>query len=204
MTNPRFSSRWVEAEKSLLKDKYIGPLIEKYGHCSIRKQFKTEYFIDLVNAIISQQLSGKAAATIFGRVKVGLGKITPENILKTSDEKFRSWGLSRAKTVYVKDLAEKIQSSKLKITSLDKFPDEEIIKELIKVKGIGPWTAEMFLMFTLGRPDRFPIEDLGIRKGVQKLINKSINQDEIDKFATRWKPWRTVASWYLWRSLENN
>lgn len=194
---------WNKAEKFLSKDKYIGPLVEKYGHCKIEPSKKKEYFSDLVDEICSQQLSGKAAATIFGRVKDGLGKITPENILKTKDEKFRSWGLSRAKTAYVKDLAKRTMNNELRIMDLNKLSDEEVMRELISVKGIGKWTAEMFLMFSLARPDIFPVDDLGINKGVKKLVNKSIKPDKMAKFSERWKPYRTVASWYLWRILDN-
>lgn len=194
---------WKKAEKFLLSDKYIGPLIKKYSPCRIRKQSKFKYFEALVDAICSQQLLGKAAATIFGRVKNGLGKITPENILKTADKKFRGWGLSRAKTLYVKDLAKRTMNNELRTMDLDKLPDEEVIKELVSVKGIGRWTSEMFLMFSLARPDVFPVDDLGIRNGMEKLLKKELKADKLAKFSLRWKPFRTVASWYLWRSLEN-
>ncbi len=194
---------WEEGEKFLLKDKYIGPLIEKYGPCKITPSKKSKYFYDLVDSIVSQQLSGKAAATIFGRVEKGLGKITPENILKTLDESFRSWGLSRQKTSYLKDLAKRTKNGDLKINKLDKLSDEEIIKELVNVKGIGRWTAEMFLVFSLGRPDIFPLDDLGINKGVEKILKKKLNRLEIEEFSTRWKPYRTLASWYIWANLDN-
>jgi len=185
---------WRQADELLLEDKHIGPLIRKWGHCTIKPISKAKYFEDLVDAICSQQLSGKAAATIFGRVKKLLGKITVENILNEKPEKFREAGLSWQKISYVKDLAEKVKTNQLKIKSLDMLPDEEVIGELVAVKGIGRWTAEMFLMFGLARPDIFPKDDLGINKAMAKLKLKS---------ADRWKPYRTVASWYLWRSLEN-
>lgn len=185
---------WSEAEKFLAKDKYIGPLIEKWGSCTIKPLKKSQYFTDLVDAICSQQLSGKAAKTIFGRVKTFLGKITPENIISADTEDLRKCGLSYAKCKYVKDLATRTKSGELEVQKLDKLSDEEIIKELTAVKGIGRWTAEMFLMFSLARPDIFPKDDLGINKAMKKLKLKS---------SDRWKPYRTVASWYLWRSLEN-
>lgn len=185
---------WSEAEEFLSRDKYIAPLIEKWGHCAIKPIKKSLYFEDLVDAICSQQLSGKAAKTIFGRVKTFLVKITPENILLADTEDLRKCGLSYAKCKYVKDLALKTKNEELKVKNLDKLSDEEIIKELTAVKGIGRWTAEMFLMFSLARPDIFPVDDLGINKAMKKLKLK--NSD-------RWKPYRTVASWYLWRSLEN-
>jgi len=186
---------WSEAEKFLLRDRYIGQLIKKWGHCRIKPIKKSLYFEDLVDAICSQQLSGKAAETIFGRIKVLLrGKILPENILGKTDQELRDCGLSWAKVRYVKDLASRAKKGELKLRSLDKLPDEEVAKELIAVKGIGRWTAEMFLMFSLARPDIFPIDDLGIRKAMAKLKLKK---------SDRWRPYRTVASWYLWRSLEN-
>lgn len=195
---------WKKGEKQLLKDKYIGPLIKKYGHCRIQKEKTSRYFIDLVDSICGQQLSIKAADTIFNRIKEGLGKITPENILKTKDTKFRSWGLSRAKTTYVKDLARKVKENKVEIKKLDLLDDEKIREELIKVKGIGPWTADMFLMFTLARPDIFPVEDLGIRNGIKMLLKKELDKEQMIKFAERWSPNRTLASWYIWKSLENS
>ena len=170
----------------------------------IRPKKKKDYFDDLVEAIASQQLSGKAAKTIFGRLKEKAGgKLTPESILKIKDEEIRACGMSWAKARYVKDLADKVKSQKLKIKSFDKLSDEEVMKELIVVKGIGRWTAEMFLMFSLARPDIFPADDLGIRNGLKKLLKKDLKPLEMDAFSVRWKPHRTAASWYIWRSLEN-
>jgi 3-methyladenine DNA glycosylase/8-oxoguanine DNA glycosylase len=195
---------WKKAEKFLLKDEYIGPLIKKYGPCKIKPSKKGDYFTDLVDAITSQQLSGKAARTIFERVKTGLGgRILPEKILTTKDEKFRSWGLSRAKTLYVKDLAARVKDGRLEIGKLDKLTDEKIIEELIAVKGIGRWTAEMFLMFSLARSDVFPADDLGISKGMNKLLKKKLSSQKLGTFATRWEPYRTVAAWYVWKVNDN-
>ena len=187
---------WVKAEKYLQKDKHIGPLIKKWGHCSIKPIKKSIYFEDLVDAICSQQLSGKAAKTIFGRVKKLLGKVTPDNILTKTDQELRGCGLSWAKVSYVQDLAHRFMNNELRIMNLDKLEDEEIIKELVKVKGIGRWTAEMFLMFSLARPDILPKDDLGINKALKNLKIKP-------KDTEKWKPYKTVASWYLWRSLDN-
>ncbi|MBI4157252.1 DNA-3-methyladenine glycosylase 2 family protein, partial [Candidatus Woesebacteria bacterium] len=166
---------WNEAEKYLSKDKRLKILIKKYGPCTIKPLKKSEYFSDLVDAICSQQLSGKAAKTIFGRVSVGVGgKITPEAILKTKDEKLRSFGLSWAKVSYVKDLAKHVLAKELKLNRLSTLSDEEVVAQLIAVKGIGRWTAEMFLMFSLARADIFPIDDLGIKKGSEKLTGKRL------------------------------
>ena len=196
---------WQEAEKFLLKDKYIAPLIKKWGSCTVKPIKKSLYFEDLIDAITSQQLSGKAAKTIFNRIKdlVG-GEMTPENILSKTDQELRDCGLSWAKVSYVKDLASRVKSGELEINKLDKLSDEEVIKELVAVKGIGRWTAEMFLMFSLGRADTFPVDDLGIKKGFEKVTGKKWDKVKSAKFAEKnWKPYRTIASWYLWRSLEN-
>ncbi len=196
---------WTKAEDFLLKDKYIAPLIRKWGGCTIKKSSKSKYFEDIFESITNQQLSGKAAATIFGRVKdLCKGKIEPDTVLKLSDIKLRSAGLSHQKIKYIKDLSTKVLKKELKILDLDNLQDEEIITELVKVKGIGRWTAEMFLMFSLARPDIFPVDDLGIKKGFEKVTGKKFDKEKSSKFALKnWSPYRTVASWYLWRSLEN-
>lgn len=196
---------WKEAEEFFLRDKYIAPLVKKWGHCTVEPIKKSLYFQDLVEAIANQQLSGKAAATIFGRVKdLCGGKIGPKVILKLSETKLRSAGLSYAKIKYIKDLSSKVESNELKIDKLYKLADSEVVKKLVAVKGIGTWTAEMFLMFALARPDIFPVNDLGIQKGFEKVTCKKWNKVKSAKFAEKyWKPYRTVASWYLWRSLEN-
>lgn len=194
---------WKESEKFLGKDKLIGPLIKKYGHCTIRPSSNKDYFPVLVEAIVSQQVSGKAAEAINNRLRGGLGGINPQNLSKASPAKLRRLGLSRQKIGYLKNLARKVESSELKIRSLDDLSDEEVTKELVAVKGIGVWTAKMFLIFSLARPDVFPVEDLGIRNGIMKLLKKSFKPHKLEQIALRWKPYRTVASWYIWRSLEN-
>ena len=195
---------WKKAEKFLAKDKYIGPLIKKYGPCKIKPSKKGDYFLDLVDAITSQQLSGKAAKTIFERVKAKCnGTITPEKLKDLKTEELRACGLSYAKCSYVKDLADNVIDKKLKVKKLDKLSDEEVERKLITVKGIGKWTAEMFLMFSLARPDVFPVDDLGIRKGVEKLLGKPLKEDKLAKHAERWKPYRTIASWYIWKILDD-
>lgn len=195
---------WKKAEKKLKKDKYIAPLVGKYGSCTITPSKKENYFEELFDSIVQQQLSIAAAKTIFERARVGLGRVTPECVLKTKDNKFRKWGLSSQKTIYVKDLALKVSREEVKIERLTALSDEEVVGELTKVKGIGEWTAHMFLMFSLARPDIFPVGDLGIRKGTVKLVGKEMKEDEIVEFAKRWAPYRTTASWYIWSFLEND
>lgn len=201
---------WEKAEEFLLKDKYLRPLVKKYSHCTIKKSRMVEYFEDLVASIVEQQLSGKAAKAIFTRVRVllktksptPLSPLTPKDVLPITEEALRNCGISWSKTRYVKDLAEKVDRGELVLESLDKLDDEGVISELVKVKGIGRWTAEMFLMFTLARPDVFPLDDLGIQNGMEKLLGKNLDKLKMQEFSLRWKPHRTVASWYLWRLLD--
>ncbi len=193
-----------EAIKFLTRDKYLGPLIKKFGPIEIKPRKKAVYFEHLLSSITNQQLSGKAATTIFNRVKEKCdNKITPEKIKKLRTETLRKCGLSYAKCSYVKDLAERVMNNELRIRDLDKLSDEEVMKELIAVKGIGRWTAKMFLMFTLARPDVFPEEDLGIRNAFRLLVRKDLDPKEMKDFAGRWHPYRTTASLYLWKLLDS-
>jgi DNA-3-methyladenine glycosylase II len=196
---------WGDAEKFLQKDKYIAPLIKTWGHCTISPKLHTDYFQGLVGDIIGQQLSGRVANVIEGRLKAKIkGKMTPEKLLKLDENELRSCGMAWSKVRAIRDLSEKVKSEKLKVKILDQLSDDEVRKELIAVKGIGPWTADMFLMFKLGRPDIFPAEDLGIKNGFEKVTGKKWDKVKSAKFAEKfWAPYRTVASWYLWRSLEN-
>ncbi len=195
---------WKSAERFLVKDKYMKPLIKKYGKCTLKIRPKNKYFEELVDSIVSQQLSVKAAATIFGRLKEKVnGQVTPKNILKLRITSIRKCGLSYAKASYVKDLAKYVESGKLKLDELDKLQDKEVMDELISVKGIGRWTAEMFLMFSLARADIFPVDDVGIQNGLKNLTGKQMKKEKMETLAQRWKPYRTVASWYIWRSLDN-
>ena len=194
---------WNKAKKALSDDKYISPLVKRYGPCEIAIAPRSKYFEKLSRAIVGQQLSIKAAATIYKRFEKTVGKINPENILKISDNELRACGLSRAKTEYIKDLALRVKKGELEIEKLDKLPKEKVMEELVAVKGIGVWTAEMFLMFSLGSPDIFPVSDLGIRKGMVIVTKTEMTNEEMVKFAERWKPWRTFASYYLWKVLDN-
>ncbi len=195
---------WEAAESHLSKNKIIAPLIKKYGPCKIAPRPKKLYFEDLVDAITGQQLSGKAAATIYGRVKDKCGgKVIPEKLLKLSVEELRSCGLSYAKCSYVHDLATRVKDGGLEVNKLDKLPNEKISEELTAVKGIGQWTADMFLMFTLGKEDVFPSLDLGIKNGVKKLTGKDLKPKELTLFGEQFMPFRTVAAWYIWAALDN-
>lgn len=161
-------------------------------------------FDELVESIISQQLSVRASDAIYKRLidLMPKKKLLPENILKTKDEDLRKAGLSFGKIKYLKDLAEKVKSGELDLNSLEKLENEEVIKELTKVKGIGRWTAEMFLMFALGRPDIFSHGDLGLKNAIKKIYGfDEYKVEVVEKIIIKWSPYRTYAARILWRSL---
>jgi DNA-3-methyladenine glycosylase II len=164
-------------------------------------------FFALVRSIISQQISTKAARAIAGRLEQSLGRsgITPRGVLRLSDEKMRAAGLSASKVKSLRDLADKVQSGALPLSSLHKMEDEEVIASLIPVRGIGRWTAEMYLIFSLGRLDVLPVDDLGLRTGVRRQYGfKELPvKKEIIELAEPWRPYRSIATWYFWRSLAN-
>jgi DNA-3-methyladenine glycosylase II len=164
------------------------------------------HFDAVARSIVFQQLSGKAAGTIHGRFQGLYGGRTPlpAELATTSDEQLRSIGLSRQKSAYLKDLGSRVASGELPIETLHELTDAEIISALTQVKGIGRWTAQMFMMFRLGRPDVLPDLDLGIQKGIQRAykLRKLPTPERVLKIGAKWAPYRTVASWYLWRYLD--
>ena len=206
MTSHRPSRQAVppEALESLSRsDPVMHAIIERVG--PFEPSFEPDLWWSLVDAIVSQQLSIRAAATIAGRIAALAPdgrRPTPGEILATSEEALRACGLSRAKTVYVKDLAEKWLDGTLAPDRFEAFSDEEVIEHLVRVKGIGRWTAEMVLMFTLGRPDVLPVDDLGLRVAVQEAygLEERPGRAELERLGEAWRPWRSVASFYLWRS----
>ena len=163
-------------------------------------------FSALVRTITAQQISTKAAATIHGRLVALMpdGIATPAALTTLSDDQLRTAGLSRQKCAYLRDLGVKVSSGELPVHTLADLTDEEVIDAIIKVKGLGRWSAEMFLMFRLRRPDVLPVDDLGIVTAIQRLygLRKRPKADRIRKIGETWRPYRTVACWYLWRSLE--
>ena len=190
------------------RDPVLAPIIKKYGSCGIKTGRETDIFCGLVQAIVSQQLSTRAAATIYGRLQALMpdaGPPTPEALLPLSDEALRGVGLSRQKASYMRDLARKVLEGSVKTDGLPEMSDEEVVAELTKIKGIGRWTVEMILIFRLARPDILPVGDLGIVKAIQKAygLRKPPDAARMQKIAERWRPYRSVASWYLWASLEN-
>lgn len=186
----------------LKKDRKLAKVIKNVGPHKIAV-VKNPYR-SLVEAIITQQLSGKAADSISKRFREIYGRFPkPADVIKTPDSKLRSAGLSGMKVSCIKDLSKKIETKELEINSLKNMTDAEVIEHLTQVRGIGRWTAEMFLIFSLGRLDVLPVGDLGLRKGVQRLYSLSDmpEKDEIEKIAEKWKPYRTIATWYVWKSL---
>lgn len=190
------------------RDPVLAAFIKKYGACGIKTGRENDIFCGLVEAIVSQQLSTRAAATIYGRLRGLLpngGTPAPDALALLSDDALRGVGLSRQKLGYMRDLSRKALDGSINTGGLPGMTDEEIVAELTKIKGIGRWTVEMLLIFRLARPDVFPAGDLGIVKAIRKAYNlrTTPNVKRLHAIAERWRPYRSVASWYLWASLEN-
>lgn len=185
-------------------DPVLVELIRKTGAYRIR--YLDPDYEALAKAILYQQLSGKVAAVIFERLRqaAGNGRLTAESVLQLTPAKMRSLGLSWQKIAYLRELAAKDRSGEVDFAALRRMPDEEVIRALTRLKGVGLWTAHMFLIFALRRKDVLPSGDLGIRAAVQKAygLPQLPTPAEVEAIGERWRPWRTVASWYLWRSLE--
>jgi len=184
-------------------DPVLRAIIERLGPC--RMEFGPPEFHSLAEAIVYQQLNGKAAVTIFRRFAALAGEpLTPTGVLKLTDEQMRSVGLSKQKTAYLKDLAAKTNAGLLDFSKLPALPDEEVIKHLTQVKGIGVWTAQMFLMFTLKRENVLPTGDYGVQAAIKKHYKKrKLPKPRVmEKIAKCWEPYRSVACWYLWKSLD--
>lgn len=186
------------------RDPILKKVIKHVGDCSISSYPPT--FHALVRTITYQQLHGRAAATIFGRLEAlcGVRTLKPEAILALSTEQMRAVGLSGQKTAYIRDLAEKTAAKQVEFRRLPKLSDEEVIAQLTQVKGIGVWTAQMFLMFALERPDVFPVLDLGVRNGIQRAygIPKDAKYPDYESVAEPWRPYRSLGSWLMWRVAE--
>jgi DNA-3-methyladenine glycosylase II len=184
-------------------DPVLRAIMERVG--AFKMNYDEPQFASLAEAIVYQQLHGKAAATIFKRLTDLTGlPLTPEGILKLSEQQMRGAGLSKQKLSYLRDLAAKTQSGELDFARLPEMPDEEVIKHLTAVKGIGVWTAHMFLMFSLRRPNVLPTGDYGIQAAIRKHYRKRKmpKPTQMEKIAKCWEPYRSVACWYLWRSLD--
>src|SRR5437868_4655697 len=202
----------LEYEKArrllMRRDPILAAAIKRIGPCGMADRQRTEHLNALVGAIVSQQLSTKAAATIFGRFVALFPEgqaLSPAAIAAHSDAALRGVGLSGQKVGYLRDLCARIADGRLNLDEVDSLPDELVIERLTAVKGFGRWTAEMFLMFRLHRPDVLPAGDLGIVNAIQRLyrLRKRPDAKRILKMGNAWRPYRSVASWYLWQTLRN-
>jgi len=188
-------------------DPVLARVIEIVGPCRLESRREGTHFQALVRSIVFQQLSGKAAATILSRFN-GLypdNTPSPEAVLATSDAQLRAVGLSRQKIGYMRDLASKVTQGTLPLDAVDSMDDDDLIAHLVQVKGIGRWTAQMFLMFRLDRRDVLPELDLGIQNAIKRVYRrrKRPTPKDVRRIGAKWSPHSSVASWYLWRSLEN-
>src|SRR5215212_4891887 len=190
------------------RDPILACIIKRHGACELgaaRDRF--DHFAMLVRAIVFQQLSTKAATTIHTRLMTLLpgGQPSPPALARLNDEQFRAAGISRQKAGYLRDLSEKVASGAVPLENIEALDDEAVIAALTQIKGIGRWTAEMFLIFRLQRPDVLPLGDLGIVNAIQKAycMRKKPTSARIQKIGEAWRPYRSIASWYLWRSLDN-
>ena len=188
-------------------DPAMARVIDLVGPCRFEARAEGMHFDHIVRAIVYQQLSGKAASTIYSRVRALFGDRSPTaaELLATDDATLRGAGLSWAKIKYVKDLSAHALDGRLPVERLHELDDAQVMEALVQVKGIGRWSAHMFLMFRLGRPNIIPELDLGIRKAVQRAygLRKMPTPTRVLEIGSKWAPYGTIASWYLWRSLEH-
>lgn len=195
---------WWNKAKSFLKnnDPVMKAIIINYNDGSIES--RGEPFNALCRTIVGQQISVKAAASIWDKFENGIKEVTPKNIIKYGNTKLQKFGLSNRKVEYMVGLSNFLINNPSAINSWKKMNDDSVIKELCKLKGIGPWSAEMFLMFVFLRPDILPLGDLGLRRAVGKnYLNKfDPSYEEVEEVAEQWKPYRSAATWYLWRSID--
>lgn len=196
---------WPEATRLLLADPGFAPIVRKVGPVP-RPERLDPPFASLVRSIVHQQLAGKAAATIHGRLVEAVGgEMTPEALLGVAPEALRGAGLSRNKLAAVTDLAAKALDGTVPLDRLERMPDAEVIERLTAVRGVGPWTAQMFLLFRLLRPDVWPVTDLGVRAGWARVLGMEDlpAPRELEALGEPYRPWRSALAWYCWRALES-
>jgi DNA-3-methyladenine glycosylase II len=185
-------------------DPVLAGIIARVGPC--RLQYRDPEFATLVRSIVYQQLSGRVASVILERLIAALpgSNVTPEAILALTPEQMRALGLSRAKTAYIRDLAERTLAGEVVFQTLVDLSDEDVIEHLTQVKGVGVWTAHMFLIFALRRPNVLPVGDLGVRSAIKKAYGMDVlpTPKEMETIAAKWHPYNSIAAWYLWRSLD--
>lgn len=201
MQNIKQPEYWEVAKKHLSrKDKKLARIIKQYDGETLVSRGSA--FFSLARAIVGQQISVKAADSVWKKLAAGIGKILPENIINTPEEELRSYGLSRQKALYLNELALFFANNPDNDWHIRN--DAEVISTLVSIKGIGKWSAEMFLIFHLLRPDVFPLADIGLQKAIERHYNdgKKMPLADMKELAQKWQPYRTVATWYLWRSLD--
>ena len=194
---------WREACRALSKqDRVLKSLIDEYADASLRSRGSA--FETLLRAIVGQQISVKAAQSVWNRFESRVKIVSTESVLAHTPAVLQECGLSRQKVVYMQDLARHFESGAINPRRFKSLDDEALIETLCDVRGIGRWTAEMFLIFHLRRPDVYPLQDIGLIRAVERhyLDGKKASRDKVSEVGERWRPWRTVATWYLWRSLD--
>jgi DNA-3-methyladenine glycosylase II len=194
---------WHRAKRALArKDPVMAAIMRSRPKVFLMR--RGEPFLTLARAICGQQISVKAAQSVWDKIVLCVGEVTPEKILSKPRPQLRACGLSDRKTEYIADLAQHFADGRIHVHRWPDMSDEEIIAELVEVRGIGRWTAEMFLIFNLLRPDVFPLDDLGLQKGIRLAYFKGrkASLNRMKKLGETWRPWRSVATWYLWRSLD--
>ena len=198
---------YTKARRHLARrDPVLRALMRAHGPCGLAARQHTDPFKALARAIVGQQLSAKAAATIFARFEALYQSFpTPFEVLATPDDRLRAVGLSSQKLGYLRDLCARLADGQLPLDAMDRMDDEGVIQALMQVKGVGRWTAEMFLIFRLQRPDVLPVGDLGIVNAVKRAykLRKAPSPDRLRRIGEAWRPYRSVACWYLWASLNN-
>jgi DNA-3-methyladenine glycosylase II len=199
---------YAKARRHLMRaDPVLGALIKRRGRCGLADRSGEPRIRALMRALVSQQLSVKAAATIFSRFLAlfpGEGGPAPEQVLQVSTEQLRAVGLSRQKASYLHDLCGRVCAGTLPLNDLDRLSDEDVMEALTAVKGVGRWTAEMILIFQLGRPDILPVDDVGLLRSIQTVyaLRRRPTAKQVLRIGQAWRPYRSVASWYLWAALD--
>lgn len=194
---------WQDAKDELMKrDRIMRKLIPQFGDMHLMG--RGDAFPTLARSIVGQQISVKAADSVWQRFLEVCPKCTPAQVIKAGPEKLVGCGLSKRKAEYVIDLAEHFKAKRVHADKWTEMDDEEVISELVQIRGIGRWTAEMFLIFNLLRPNILPLDDLGLLKGISinYFSGEPVSRSDAREVAANWEPWRTVATWYLWRSLD--
>ena len=194
---------WDRAKRTLARrDPIMGRIMREHPKVFLAR--RGEPFLTLARAIVGQQISVKAAQSVWDRLVICVGEVAPQTVLAKDRKLLRACGLSDRKTEYIADLAQHFADGAIHVHRWPQMSDEEIIAELVEVRGIGRWTAEMFLIFNLLRPDVFPLDDLGLQKGIRLAYYKGrkVSVRTMARLGETWRPWRSVATWYLWRSLD--